>query len=86
VVKEAMACELPVVSTAVGDVEERLRGVVGGYVRPAETDLLAEALVRAIHGGRAPQARRAVAALGADAVARRILDVYEAVLGGKGAC
>jgi glycosyltransferase involved in cell wall biosynthesis len=86
VVKEAMACELPVVSTAVGDVEERLRGVLGGYVRPAETDLLADALVRAIHGGRAPQARRAVAALGAGAVARRILDVYEAVLGVKGAC
>lgn len=79
VVKEAMAAELPVVSTPVGDVPERLRGVPGCYVREADPDALAVALAEAIERGRAPEARAAVAPLSSEAVARRILDLYEQV-------
>ena len=85
VVKEAMASELPVVSTPVGDVAERLGGVAGCHVRPAEPDLLAEAVVAALRNGRSPQARRAVASLSTEAVARRVLAVYERVLGRRDA-
>jgi glycosyltransferase involved in cell wall biosynthesis len=79
VVKEAMAAELPVVSTAVGDTPERLRGVRGCYVRDADPVALADALAGAIAGGRTPEARAAVAPLSVEAVARRVRDLYEHV-------
>ena len=80
VVKEAMATELPVVATPVGDVEERMLGVPGCYVRPADADALAEAVAAALGHGRTPEARAAMASLGSAEVAGRILDVYRTVL------
>jgi teichuronic acid biosynthesis glycosyltransferase TuaC len=80
VIKEAMAAELPIVSTPVGDVRERLAGVEGCHVCEADPDALAAALAQALDHGRAPAARRAVEPLGLDAVARRVVDVYEGVL------
>jgi len=80
VVKEAMAAELPVVSTQVGDVEERVRGVAGCFVRPPAVEELAGAVLSALEYDRAPEARAAVAALSIDAVATRIRGVYTAVL------
>jgi teichuronic acid biosynthesis glycosyltransferase TuaC len=44
VVKEALACALPVVSTDVGDVRERLDGVTHSYVLPPVVDQFAERL------------------------------------------
>jgi glycosyltransferase involved in cell wall biosynthesis len=76
VVKEAMAAELPVVAVPAGDVEERLRGVDGCFVRPYDAAALGEALVAAVRHGRAPAARRAVAELSLDNVARRVERVY----------
>jgi glycosyltransferase involved in cell wall biosynthesis len=79
VVKEAMAAELPVVAVPAGDVEERLRGVDGCFVRPYEAEALGEALVTAIRRGRAPAARAAVSDLSLENVARRVRRVYEQV-------
>jgi teichuronic acid biosynthesis glycosyltransferase TuaC len=78
-VKEAMAAELPVVATPVGDVPERLRGLPGCHVRPAEPAALAEALIDAVRHGRVPEARTAVGALSLPRVAEQIAAVYEAV-------
>jgi teichuronic acid biosynthesis glycosyltransferase TuaC len=80
VVKEAMAAELPVVATAVGDVEERLRNVEGCYAGPPAPESLAEALVGALRHGRSAAAREAVAPLSLEAVAHRVLDVYRAAV------
>ena len=82
VVKEAMACELPVVAVPVGDVGERLDGVQGCFLRPAEATPLSEGLIAAIRQGRAPAARAAVASLSLERVARRVLAVYEKALAG----
>lgn len=81
VVKEAMAAELPVVAVPAGDVEERLRGVDGCFVRPYDAVALADALVEAIRHGRSPAARQAVSELSLENVARRVLDVYERAAG-----
>jgi glycosyltransferase involved in cell wall biosynthesis len=80
VVKEAMAAALPVVSTPVGDVEERLRGVEGCHVCGFAPDPLADKLVSAVRQGRSPAARAAIAELSLDNVAKRVHAVYRAVL------
>lgn len=76
-IKEAMACELPIVATPVGDIPERLEGVAGAWVRPPAPAAFADALVEALHVGRAPAARVAVAPLGLDRVADRLLSIYD---------
>jgi len=80
VVKEALATELPVVSTPVGDVAQLVRGVPGCHVRAPDARALAEALAEALAQGRSPAASAAVAGLGVAAVARRVIGVYESAL------
>jgi glycosyltransferase involved in cell wall biosynthesis len=80
VVKEAMAAELPVVATPVGDVAERLRGVPGCYVCPSDAEALAAALAAAIAHGRTPVARETIAQLDVRRTVEGIIDVYECVV------
>ncbi len=81
VVKEAMACNLPIVSVPVGDVAEMLEGVEGTWIRPDNVDDLAAALLQAI-ATPASRGREALLRKGLDieTVARRILSVYDRVL------
>jgi glycosyltransferase involved in cell wall biosynthesis/predicted ATP-grasp superfamily ATP-dependent carboligase/CelD/BcsL family acetyltransferase involved in cellulose biosynthesis len=86
VVKEALACDLPVVSVAVGDVPERLRGVVGCEVcvddRP---ETLAAALERVLRRDERVNGRAAVAALDEHLLTTQVIDVYRASLNGAAA-
>src|SRR4029077_12440083 len=77
VIKEAMACALPIVSTPVGDVVERLSGVENCHICEPSPQLFAAALSQAVHGGRAPPARAAVESLGMGAVAGRLVRIYD---------
>jgi glycosyltransferase involved in cell wall biosynthesis len=76
-VKEAMACALPIVSTPVGDVPERLGGIEGCFVREPEPRAFAAALAVAIEIGRAPAARKAIETLGLGQIAARLMAIYE---------
>ena len=58
VVKEALATELPVVSTPVGDVAKLVRDVPGSHVRPADPRALADALADALEKGRLAEGPR----------------------------
>ena len=82
VVKEAMACNLPVVSVAVGDVEYLLEGVHRCRIASREATALAEALVDVLSERGETGGRRALEEKGldADTVARRIVTIYEDVL------
>ena len=80
VVKEALACNLPVVSTPVGDVEERLAGVQPSAVVPRDAEAIAEALVQILRERKRSNGREHVMHLGQDQVAQRVLGVYRAVL------
>ena len=80
-VKEAMACELPVVSVAVGDVPAVIEGVPGCHVCAPDAASLADGLALALDHGRSPQARAAVAQFDVGPTARRVLRIYEQVLG-----
>jgi len=82
VVKEAMACALPVVATPVGILNEVLRGLPGIHVAAPEPAALAGALAMAIEGGRTPAAREAIAFMSLERVAERVAGVYAGVTGG----
>lgn len=82
VVKEAMACNTPVVSVAVGDVPELLSGVTGSIVCPREADVLARALVTTLKTETRSDGRAALHRKGLDlrSTAQKIKAVYLDVL------
>lgn len=84
VVKEAMACNVPVVATAVGDVRELIGGTDGCFVTSQDPAEIAAKLEAALAFGRRTDGRRAVAPLELDAISRRIIDVYRDTLAAHG--
>ena len=82
VVKEALACDLPVVATDVGDVRERLEGVTLSSVCEADPAALAAALEQiAAAKPRRSNGRKKIEHLSEPFVAERVADVYRSVLG-----
>ena len=77
VVKEALMCDLPVVSTPAGDVEWLLEGVAPSAVCPPDPAALGRAVAACIESGGRSNGREATAGLSAGEVARRLLEVYE---------
>jgi len=77
VVKEALACNLPIVSTPVGDVPERLLGVHPSEIVTRDAKAIAEALVRILSKRERSNGRDRVASLDQGLVAKRILKVYQ---------
>lgn len=76
IVKEALACDLPIVSVDVGDVAERIAGVEGCYLAKANsTDLACKLEVVAERGTRV-SGRAAVAGLTIEHIAERIRRFY----------
>jgi teichuronic acid biosynthesis glycosyltransferase TuaC len=80
VVKEALACNLPVVSTPVGDVAERLAGVQPSAIVAGDAVAMGEVLVRILLCRERSNGRRHVAHLNLDCVAQRVLQLYQSVL------
>jgi glycosyltransferase involved in cell wall biosynthesis len=76
-VKEALACNLPVVSVPVGDVAERLRGIAGCELCPDDRpETLATALERVLHRGTRTTSRQSVSHLDERLIADRVIGVY----------
>lgn len=82
VVKEAMACNLPIVSTDVGDVRENTSGVKGCFVCDADPAKLAEGLIKALSLNTSYDGRKRILELRLDSqdVAERIKQIYNDVL------
>ncbi|MFW6003788.1 MAG: glycosyltransferase family 4 protein [Halanaeroarchaeum sp.] len=78
-VKEAMACNLPIVSTDVGDVRERLDGVHPSHVGTSDADLV-DGLLDVLERDVRSNGRAVVEPLGLESMARRIRTVYESVV------
>jgi glycosyltransferase involved in cell wall biosynthesis len=80
IVKEALACGLPVVSVPVGDVPERLAGIEGCYVTDADPDALAAKLELIREGRPRPKCREKLEGLSCRSIAARIEEFYDEVL------
>lgn len=85
VVKEALACDLPVVSVGVGDVPDRLRGVDGCELCTDERpETIAAALERVLRRGEPSAGRAAVASLDEQLLTGRLIELYRSVLWRRG--
>ena len=81
VVKEALACDLPVVSVPIGDTAERLRGIEGcELVEDERAEPIAAALERVLRRGARVAGRVAVAHLAEEAITGRLIDVYRTAI------
>lgn len=79
-VREALACNLPVVSTDVGDVRSLLAGVEGCHVVGEDPDQIASALVDVLVGRRPIEGRGIVADHALDRIAQKIVGVYRSLI------
>jgi teichuronic acid biosynthesis glycosyltransferase TuaC len=81
VVKEALACDLPIVAARVGDVPERLRGIEGCEVcedwRP---ETMCDALERVLRPGKGIEGRAAVQELDEARLTERLLEIYRSAI------
>ena len=83
-VKEALACDLPVVSVPVGDVAQRIGGVAGCELCPDEApESIAAALERVLRRGARAAGRAAVQDLDERRLAQQVIGVYRSVLGAR---
>jgi len=76
VVKEALACELPVIGVRVGDVEERLAGVTPSAIVDRSPRAIADAIVQITREPRRSNGRQVIAALSLERTCERIIEVY----------
>lgn len=83
VVKEALACSLPVVGVDAGDVREWLLRVPGCRVAERRAEPLAEAVLDVLRAAARVDASSVLGELDERAVARRIRAIYEQVAGAR---
>lgn len=83
VIKEAMACNLPVVSTDVGDVAEVISGVEGCYVVEPDAEKIADKLLQVLKWRQRTQGREKIKHLGADFIAQRVIAIYKEICSPK---
>jgi teichuronic acid biosynthesis glycosyltransferase TuaC len=82
VVKEALACNLPVVATRVGDVEELLAGVEPARVCSDDPRELADAVILCLEQGRRSNGRKMTEHLDDEVIARRLIELYRGLVPG----
>ncbi|MDQ1446015.1 MAG: teichuronic acid biosynthesis glycosyltransferase TuaC [Acidimicrobiaceae bacterium] len=86
VIKEAMACNRPVVSTDVGDVADLTAGLAGHWVVPPQPEAVADAIEKAMAFDGPTNGRRRVLdrGLSLEATAARYLDLLQRAVDSKG--
>lgn len=80
VVKEALACNLPIVSVDVGDVAERIQGITGCYLCERKPEDVASKIRCVLEGSRLTDGREKISDLSLQNVAQKIIYVYQNLL------
>jgi glycosyltransferase involved in cell wall biosynthesis len=76
-IKEAMACNCPIVSTDVGDVKEIIKNVPGCYITSFELDDVVEKLRLAFAYGKRTTGRGKIQHLDNNIIARKVVEIYK---------
>ncbi len=76
-VKEALACNLPLVTVDVGDTVELIEQTEGNHLVPREVEAIAAKIVEVCRRGARARSRERMAQLSIESVAERILQVYQ---------
>lgn len=80
VVKEAVTCGLPVISTEVGDVHHILAGVEPSWICAARPEALGAALVECLASRRRSNGWQRSTRFGEDQIAKRLVDLYASLV------
>jgi teichuronic acid biosynthesis glycosyltransferase TuaC len=80
VIKESLACNLPIVTVDVGDVAERIQGVEGCFLCNQNIDALAEGIVALFSFNRRTDGRKNVEAISLKKTAERTIKIYLSAL------
>jgi glycosyltransferase involved in cell wall biosynthesis len=80
IVKEALSCDLPIVSVDVGDVSERIEGVTPSRIVRRDTEALAAAIVEMMSLGSRSNGHLAMRDLSEENVAERVRSIYERII------
>jgi glycosyltransferase involved in cell wall biosynthesis len=83
-IKQAMACNLPIAATDVGDVRQVIGSTQDCYICEPSVDAFAAALRRILQSGRRTTGRDTVAHLDGPVIARKLIEVYKSVVKGPG--
>jgi glycosyltransferase involved in cell wall biosynthesis len=83
VIKEAMACNLPIVSVPAGDVAEVISGTDGCYICSQDPSDVAEKLVLALSDTKRTNGRERIRHFEQNGTARQIAALYRSVLQSK---
>ncbi len=77
VIKEAMACNCPIVTTDVGDVREIILNTEGCFITSFDPQIIAKKIRFVMVSGKRTNGRVMVKNLNNDAIARKIREVYD---------
>lgn len=80
IVKQAMACNLPIVATDVGDVRDVISKTPGCYICPPDAAAFAQRLQQVLARCERTQGREQIRHFDRPVVTRRIIEVYEETL------
>jgi len=80
VIKEAMACNIPIVSTDVGDVRDVIGKTKGCYITSFNPKDVADKIKKAMVFGKRTTGREDIAYLEESIIAKRIINIYEKVI------
>ena len=79
-IKEAMACNCPIVSTNVGDVKEVMGNTSGCYVVGFDAAELAGAIQQSLTFGKRTEGRDRILKFDNQLIAKQIMDIYKTML------
>ncbi|KPJ66676.1 MAG: hypothetical protein AMJ43_07275 [Coxiella sp. DG_40] len=83
VIKEAMACNLPIVSVPVGDVPEIIKDTEGCYLCTQDPEDVAVKLLLALSNGKRTEGREKIKHMELSQISRKIIAQYQEVLHNK---
>jgi len=83
-VKEAMACNMPIVSTDVGDIREIIGNMENSYVCPQDPQVLADRLLAVLKTDQRTAGREKISALSLESTADRIISLYDELISTEG--